>query len=75
MNSNYQVNRFYAQERVNAQLKAAEVYRRNHTARAGHGVAISAAATRAYGWAGRVSRPRANSLEALGQARVALFHR
>jgi len=75
MNSSYQVNRFYAQERVNAQLKAAEAHRLTRKARAGYGVTITTAAIRAYSRLSRVTSPAIHSLEALGQARVALFHR
>jgi hypothetical protein len=75
MNSNYQVNRFYAQERVNAQLKAAEVYRQNHKDRAGYRTALTGAATRTYSWLGRVFSRAGQSLESLAQTRVAFFHR
>jgi hypothetical protein len=73
MNSNYQINNFYAQERVNAQLKAAEVYRRSHKNRAGYRATVTAAAARAYSWLGQVSTQVAHSLETLGKARVTSF--
>jgi hypothetical protein len=79
MNSSYQVNRFYAQERVNAQLQAAEAHRQSRKARAGYGATLSGAAKRTYNWFGKatsqVASQAAHSAAALGQARVALFHR
>jgi hypothetical protein len=73
MNGNYQVNKFYAQERINAQLKAAESHR---LARQANGDSkILATAGRAYGWVGRVSNQLVHSLETLGEYRVALFQR
>ena len=73
MSSIYEVNRFYAQERISAQLKAAESHRLARQANGNR--AILAAARRAYGWAGRVSGQLAHSLETLGEFRIALLQR
>ncbi len=75
MNGNYEFNRFYAQERVNAQLKAAEAHRQARSTRVGYGETLTGAATRAYSWLGRVTSQAAHSLETLAQDRVAPFHR
>jgi len=73
MNGNYQANRFYAQERINAQLKTAE---RHRLARQAHDDSkILATAGRAFGWGGRLSSQLVHSLETLGEYRVALFQR
>jgi hypothetical protein len=70
MNSSYQVNRFYAQERVDAQLQAGAKHRQNRQDRAGYGVTFTTAARRTYSLLGRVTSHAAHSLEALAKARV-----
>lgn len=69
MNS-YQVNRFYAQERVDAQLQAAAKHRQHSKGRAGYGVTFTTAVTRAYNSLGRITSQAAHSLEALAKARI-----
>ena len=73
MDGNYQVIRFFAQERVGAQLKAAENHRL--TGQTNGESVILATADRAYGWVGRVSGQLAHSLETLGEFRIALLQR
>ena len=73
MNGNYQVNRFYAQEKINAQLKAAENHRQARQVR-GESV-VRLATARAHGRVGRLSGQLAHTLETLGEARVASFQR
>lgn len=69
MNGNYQINRFYAQERVNAQLKAAEEHRRARSANRGSSVRFIAG--RVYSRVMHTAGQLAHPLEALGKARVA----
>ena len=73
MNGNYQVNRFYAQERINAQLKAAESHRLARQANSDSKLLVTAG--RAYGWVDQVSSQLAHSLETLGEFRTALLQR
>ena len=73
MNGNYQVNRFYAQERISAQLKAAENHRQAQQVRGESAVRLATA--RVHGWVGRLSSQLAHTLETLGEARVASFQR
>jgi hypothetical protein len=73
MNDNYHFNSFYAQERISAQLKAAESHRLAQQANGDS--RILATAGRAYDWVGRLSSQLAHSLETLGEFRIAPFQR
>ena len=75
MNSSYQVNKFYAQERTNAHLKAARAQRLAQKAKSERGhrsiVNIVAANTvRVYRWTGRVMNQMAQGVRRLGKANV-----
>jgi hypothetical protein len=75
MNSNYQINKFFAQERMNAHLKVARAHRQAQKAnneRDHRSIAnIAAASTaRVYRWTGRVMNQMAQGVERLGKAKV-----
>jgi len=72
MNGNYHLNRFYAQERIDARLQEAQRHRQVRNSRQDSPFGfVSNATTRAGSWIGRA----AHSLQALGQARLAPFGR
>ena len=75
MNSSYQVNKFFAQDRTNAHLKAARAHRLAQKANSERGhhsiVNIAAANTlRVYRWTGRVMNQMTLGVERLGKANV-----
>jgi hypothetical protein len=75
MNGNYQFNKFFAQEKTNAHLKAARAHRlaRKANSDSGHrGIANIAVANtvRVYRWTGRVMNQMAQGVERLGKAKV-----
>jgi hypothetical protein len=76
MNGNYQLNRFYAQEKVDARLREAEYHRLSRRARPENSFGfVIAAANRAANWFGRATDQAVQSLEKLGQTRAAPLHR
>ncbi len=77
MNGSYHLNRFYAQERIDARLNEAESHRLARRTREENkvGFVIGAAAARASNWIGRAASQVAQILEALGEARVAAQRR
>ena len=77
MNGNYHLNRFYAQERIDARLNEAERQRLARHTRQGSkvGLVINMATAKASNWIGRVASQAAQILEALGEARVAAHQR
>jgi len=76
MNGNYHLNRFYAQERIDARLQEAKRHRLVRHNRQDNVLGfVSSATTRANSWVGRAASRAAHSLEALGQARLAPFGR
>jgi hypothetical protein len=76
MNGNYHFNRFYAQEKINVRLHEAESHRlaRQGKERDGFGFMI-AGAGQVANWIDRATDQAAQSLQKLGQARVAPLHR
>jgi hypothetical protein len=75
MNSSYQVNKFFAQERMNAHLKAARAHRLAQKANSEKSyrssLSIAAAITvRVYRWTGRVMNQMALGVKRLGKANV-----
>ena len=75
MNSNYQVNKFYAQERMNAHLKAAQAHRQARKANSESGASsVRYAVVRVYGWAGSAISQFAQVLERLGNTSVSSHH-
>ena len=72
MNSNYQVNKFYSQEKMNSHLQAAEAHRLARKANSGTGVrkVVNAAAGRVYGRAGSAMSQMVQLLQRVGEARV-----
>ena len=79
MNGNYQFNKLFAQEKMNAHLKAARAHRQARKANSDSGhrgiVKIAAANTvRVYRWTGRVMNQLAQGVGRLGKANVSARH-
>ena len=69
MSSNYQVNKFHAQERMNAHLKAAQAHRQARQAKGERGASsVRSAVGYVYSWTGRVMNQMAQGVERLGKA-------
>lgn len=77
MYSSYQLNRFYAQERIDARLNEAKSHRlaRRTGEENDAGFLIGVAVVRVGNWIVRVTSQAAQLLEALGEARVAAQRR
>ena len=75
MNSNYQINKFYAQERRNSHMVAAQAHRQAQTARGRTGrpsIArlATAKAVQVFHWTGRVISEAAQGMKEFGKANV-----
>jgi len=76
MNGNYQLNRFYAQERIAARYQEAENHRLARQGRKEANVkSVIAAATRVATLIEQATSRAGQSLEKLGEARVEPLHR
>jgi hypothetical protein len=69
MNGNYQFNKFFAQERTNAHLKAARAHRQAKKANSASGPGnVRSAVSRVYLWTGWVINQTALGVKRLGKA-------
>ena len=77
MNGNYHFDNFYAQERINDRLTEAKSRRLASHAKDENGIgfAFGGAVSRVFGWADLAADWAAQSLEVLGEARVASWQR
>ena len=76
MSSNYQFNKFHAQDRMNAHLKAAQAHRQAQEAKGERGSSsVRSAVGYVYSWTGRVMRPSSSSFfTTMGTIHATILH-